>query len=213
VVITTPAPDSAEQGTIAVNLSATPQTSATGTLTLSFTPLASISNANDPAITLATGGRSATFNVFIGQAQGIFGSANNIAFQTGTTAGTLTVTATVGANTAQQSIVILPAVVGVNAVQGVRSSTSVEVDLTGFDNTRTAGALAFTFFDASGNPLTAPVQANGSSNFAAYFQNSAGGTFALKAVFPVVGDTSRIASFQAVVTNSAGNATTAKTNF
>jgi hypothetical protein len=213
VVITTPAPDSAEQGTIAVNLSATPQTSATGTLTLSFTPLASISNANDPAITLATGGRSATFNVFIGQAQGIFGSANNIAFQTGTTAGTLTVTATVGANTAQQSIVILPAVVGVNAVQGVRSSTSVEVDLTGFDNTRTAGALAFTFFDASGNPLTAPVQANGSSNFAAYFQNSAGGTFALKAVFPVVGDTSRIASFQAVVTNSAGNSTTAKTNF
>jgi hypothetical protein len=118
-----------------------------------------------------------------------------------------------GANTVQQSIVILPAVVGVTAVQGVRSSGSVEVDLTGFDNTRTAGALTFTFFDANGNELVAPVQANGSSDFAAYFQNSAGGAFELKAVFPVTGDTSQIASFQAVVANSAGNATTARTSF
>ena len=83
----------------------------------------------------------------------------------------------------------------------------------GFDNTRSAGALTFSFFDAGGNALVAPIQANGSSDFAAYFQNSAGGAFELKAVFPVAGDISQIASFQAVVTNSAGNATTARTNF
>jgi len=213
IVLTLPQPDSAEQGTLAVNLSAVPQTSATGTATLAFTPIASIPNATDPAIAFATGGQSVTFNVFIGQAQGIFGSANSIPFQTGTTAGTLTVTVELGANTVQQSITILPAVVGLTVVQGARSSSSVEVDLTGFDNTRTAGALTFTFFDANGNELVAPIQVDGSSDFAAYFQNSAGGTFELKAVFPVAGDTSQIASFQAVVANSAGNATTARTSF
>jgi hypothetical protein len=213
IVLTLPQPDSAEQGTLAVNLSAVPQTPATGTATLTFTPIASVPNASDPAITFATGGLSVTFNVFIGQSQAVFGSANSIPFQTGTTAGTLTVTVELGSNTVQQSITILPAVVGLTAVQGVRSSGSVEVDLTGFDNTRTAGALTFTFFDANGNELVAPIQADGSSEFAAYFQNSAGGTFELKAVFPVAGDTSQIASFQAVVANSAGNATTARTSF
>jgi hypothetical protein len=213
IVLTLPEPDSDQQGTLAVKLSAIPLTSATGTATLTFVPIASIANATDPAIAFATGGQSVTFNVFIGQAQAVFGSVNSIPFQTGTTAGTVTVTVELGANTVQQSIVILPAVVGVTAVQGVRSSGSVEVDLTGFDNTRTAGALTFTFFDANGNELVAPVQANGSSDFAAYFQNSAGGAFELKAVFPVTGDTSQIASFQAVVANSAGNATTARTSF
>jgi hypothetical protein len=213
IALTLPQPDSDEQGTLTVNLSAVPQGSATGTATLTFVPIASIPNATDPAIAFATGGQSATFNVFIGQAQGIFGSANSIPFQTGTTAGALTVTVELGANTVQQSIGILPAVVGLTAVQGVRSSGSVEVDLTGFDNTRTAGALTFTFFDINGNELVAPIQADGSSDFAAYFQNSAGGTFELKAVFPVTGDTSQIAAFQAVVANSAGNATTARTSF
>jgi hypothetical protein len=213
IALTLPEPDSDEQGTLAVNLSAVPQAPAAGTATLTFVPIASIPNASDPAIAFATGGQSVTFNVFIGQAQAVFGSANSIPFQTGTTAGTLTVTVELGANTVEQSIVILPAVVGLTAVQGVRSNSSVEVDLTGFDNTRTAGGLTFTFFDANGNELAAPIQADGSSDFAAYFQSSAGGTFELKAVFPVTGDTSQIASFQAVVANSAGNVTTARTSF
>ena len=204
---------SAQQGTIAVNLSATAQTSASGTVALSFVPDASIHAPADTGIALSSGGQSTSFNVFIGQKQAAFGAANSIGFQTGTTAGTLTVSVTLGGTTVQQSIAILPAVVGVTAVQGVRSAGTVEVDLTGFDNTRSAGALSFTFFDAAGNPVAPPVQANGSSNFASYFQNAVGGTFALKAVFPVTGDTSTIASFQATVTNSAGAATTVRTSF
>ena len=99
IVLTLPLPDSAEQGTLAVNLSAVPQTSATGTAKLTFTPVASIPNATDPAIAFATGGQAAVFNVFIGQAQAIFGSTDSIPFQTGTTAGTLTITVELGANT------------------------------------------------------------------------------------------------------------------
>jgi hypothetical protein len=205
--------ESSQQGTITVDLSVVAQTSAAGTVNLTFVPDASVTGPADPAIAFATGGQTAAFNVFIGQAQGIFGmNANSIPFQTGTTAGVLTFTVELGTATVQQSITILPAIVGMTA-QGVRSTGSIEVDLTGFDNTRTAGPLSFTFFDANGNEIAAPIQANGSADFAAYFQNSAGGTFELKAVFPVVGNTSQIASFQAVVTNSAGNATTARTNF
>jgi hypothetical protein len=213
IVVTLPEPDSAQQGTVAVNLSEPSQISGTGTVTLAFVPDASIPGAADPGIAFASGGQSTTFTVFIGVTHGAFDGALTAEFQTGTTAGTLSFTVQLGANTVQQSVAILPAVVGVTAAQGVRSAGSVEVDLTGFDNTRTAGALSFTFYDAGGNAIAAPIQANGSSTFAAYFQNSAGGTFELKAVFPVLGDTSQIAAFQAAVTNSAGTSTTARTNF
>jgi hypothetical protein len=57
------------------------------------------------------------------------------------------------------------------------------------------------------------IDTDGSASFASYFQNATDGTFALKAVFPVVGDTSQIKAFQATVTNSAGTQTTAKTSF
>jgi Abnormal spindle-like microcephaly-assoc'd, ASPM-SPD-2-Hydin len=213
IVLTLTQAASAQQGSVAVNFNAASQTSTIGTITLSFVPNASIPNATDPGIAFASGGQSTTFNVFIGQTQAVFGTSNSVAFQTGTTAGAITITATIGNNTTQQSITILPAMVDVTAAQGERSTGSIEVDLTGFDNTRTAGALSFTFFDSSGNPIGSPIQANGSSQFASYFQNSAGGSFELKAVFPVQGDTSQIAAFQAAITNSAGTTTTARTNF
>jgi hypothetical protein len=213
IVLTLPQPDSAEQGTVAVNFSPPSQIGGTGTVTLTFVPSVAIPGVADPGIAFASGGQSATFNVFIGNAQADFSGAPTLPFQTGTTAGILTVTVQLGTDTVQQSITILPAVVGVTAAQGLRSTGTVEVDLTGFDNTRTAGELSFTFYDAAGSAIAAPIQANGSSTFAAYFQNSAGGTFELKAVFPVLGDTSQITAFQAVVTNSAGLATTLLTNF
>jgi hypothetical protein len=213
IVLTLPEPDSAQQGTVAVNFTAASQISTTGTVTLTFLPNAAIPGAADPGIVFASGGQSVSFDVFIGNTQANFNGPLTMPFQTGTTAGTLTVTVQLGTNTVQQSITIVPAVVAVTAAQGVRSTGTVEVDLTGFDNTRTAGALQFTFYDASGNEIAAPIQANGSSSFAAYFQNSAGGTFELKAIFPVLGDTSQIAAFQAVVTNSAGTAATLLINF
>jgi len=214
ISLTLPNQASAQQGTVAIALSAPPQMSGTGTVTIAFVPEPSLAaDPADPGIVFASGGQSATFGVLIGQAQAYFGTATTLPFQTGTTAGTLTVTAQLGSNSVQQSVIISPAPVGFTAIEGVRSAGTVEVDLTGFDNTRSAGALAFTFYDAAGNQVAPPVQANGSAEFASYFQTSAGGAFALKAVFPVLGDTSQIASFQAVVTNSVGMAATALTNF
>jgi len=183
-------------------------------VTLSFVAAAPLSaSATDAGIAFASGGQSATFTLAAGDTQGHFATGLSALFQTGTTAGTLTVVVQLGSNSDQQAIAILPAVVGVTAAQGVRSTGAVEVDLTGFDNTRSVGGLAFTFFDTSGNALAPPLQTDGTASFASYFQNASDGTFALKAVFPVAGDSSQIRAFQAVVANSAGTQTTVKTSF
>jgi len=214
ISLTLPQAGSAQQGSVAVTLDTPAATSGTGSVTLTFQPAASISgSATDAGIAFASGGQSASFTVSPGDTQGHFGSQLAVLFQSGTTAGTLTVNVQLGSDSGQQSITILAAVVGVTAAQGVRSSGAVEVDLTGFDNTRSAGALAFTFFDAGGNAIAPAIDADSSASFASYFQNATDGTFALKAVFPVSGDTSQIAAFQATVTNSAGTQTTAKTSF
>jgi hypothetical protein len=215
ISLSLPRPGSAQQGTVAVNLAAASQTSGTGTVTLAFLPAPSLTGADaDPGIAFASTGLSASFTVSPGDTVGHFGSGLTAPFQTGTTAGTLTITAQLGGDSDQQSVAILPAVVGVTAAQGLRSAGAIEVDLTGFDNTRSAGLLAFTFFDAAGNALApGAIPADGTAIFAAYFQSSAGGTFALKAVFPVAGDTGQIAAFQAAVTNAAGAATTPRTSF
>jgi hypothetical protein len=89
----------------------------------------------------------------------------------------------------------------------------VQIQLTGFDNTRSAGQLSFTFYDDQGNML-APraVPANARSALAQYFAALAGGNFELTAVFPVTGDTSVITDFQGSFTNSAGTSSTARTS-
>ena len=202
---------SAQQGSVTVNLDAPSRAYGSGTVAMTFLPARPATT--DSGIAFATGGQSMNFAVSPGDTQGHFGMQLTAPFQTGTTAGTLTISVQLGGNTDQQSIAILPAVVGVTAAQGGRSTGLIEVNLTGFDNTRTAGALAFTFFDGAGNVVGSVIHADGAAGFASYFQNSPGGTFALKAVFPVAGDASLIKAFEAAVTNSAGSAATARTSF
>jgi hypothetical protein len=207
-------PGSAQQGSVTVNLDAPSETSGTGTVTLTFLPALPLGAATDPGIAFASAGQSAAFTVSPGDTQGHFGAGLSAPFQTGTTEGVLTVTAQLGGASDRQSIAILPAVVGLTGAQALRSAGAIEVDLTGFDNTRTAGPLAFTFYDAAGNVIgPGAIDADGTASFAAYFQTSAGGTFTLKAVFPVTGDGSQVKAFQAVVSNSAGPATSARTSF
>jgi hypothetical protein len=136
-------------------------------------------------------------------------------FQTGTTAGALTVTVQLGDVTDRQSVTILPAPVALSEAQAARSNGTIEIQVTGYDNTRTAGPLSFTFFDVAGN-AAAPgtIRADATAAFTRFFQESdVGGTFVLRALFPVTGDLSRVASFAAEFSNSAGTTTTAKTRF
>ena len=181
-------------------------------VTLAFQP--SVAGATDPAIQFATGGQTANFTVSAGDTQGQFGTQASVAFQTGSTAGSLVITVTLGSQTDQQTIVILPAAVGATAAQATRGAGTIEVDVAGFDNTRTAGTVIFTFFDSNGNTIApGAISTNSTAAFAGYFQNSAGGTFLLKAVFPITGDATQITAFEADLSNAAGTTKGAKTNF
>ncbi|MEO8370698.1 MAG: hypothetical protein ABI806_16055, partial [Candidatus Solibacter sp.] len=83
-----------------------------------------------------------------------------------------------------------------------------------FDNTRSLGALSFTFFDAAGGVIAPGViRADASADFARYFATSQAGVFLLRLAFPVTGDTSGIAACEAALTNSAGATKTARTAF
>jgi hypothetical protein len=211
--INLPQPLSAQQGAVTVTLDAVSKVSGSGTLTLDFQPAPGL--ADDPTIMFLLGGRTALISVVPGDTQVHFGPQPMALFQTGSTAGTLVFTVQLGGVTAQQTIVILPSAVGMTSVQGVRSTAGVEVQVTGFDNTRTAGQLTFTFFDSAGNAIApGAVRTDATASFAAYFQNSSlGGVFLLTAVFPVTGDPSKIGAFQVQSANSAGTAQTARTTF
>jgi hypothetical protein len=204
---------SAQQGAVTVTLDATSATSGSGTLTLDFQPGPGL--ADDAVIAFASGGRTATFTVSPSDTQGHFGDQLTAPFQTGTTAGALVFTVQLGGVTAQQTITILPTSVGITLAQGVRSAAGVEVRVAGFDNTRTAGPLTFTFFDAAGNAVApGAIHADATPGFASYFQNSGlGGVFLLTADFPVTGDPSQVGAFQVQIANSAGTAPAARTVF
>jgi hypothetical protein len=194
---------SAQQGTLIVRFDAPAQSSGTGTATLDFQGPA------DSAIAFASGGRSATFSIAPGDVQAV------LPFQTGTTAGVLTFTVQMGGASDQESVTIAAVAPGISTAQGVRSATGVEIRIAGFDNTRSLGALSFTFYDASGNPIApGAIRADATAQFANYFAASdLGGVFLLDAVFPVTGDASQVVSCQTTLTNSAGSSTTQRASF
>jgi hypothetical protein len=185
---------SAQQGTVVIRFDTPARSSGNGTLTLDFRGPA------DSTVGFASGGRTAGFTVAPGDTQVA------IPFQTGTTAGTLVFTALLGGATDQLSVVVPNAPPGISGTQGQRAPSSIEVDVTGFDNTRTLGNLTFTFYDSSGSVLTpGSIQADASANFGKYFAASdLGGSFVMRALFPVTGDTSRITACDVTLTNSAG---------
>jgi hypothetical protein len=194
---------SAQQGTVIIRFDTPSKSAGTGTLNLDFR------GATDPTVAFASGGRSTTFTVSAGDTQAA------VPFQTGSTAGTIAFSVQLGGATDQLNVVIPNAPVGVTATQGQKAPSAVQVDVTGFDNTRTLGALAFTFYDSTGNILpTGSIQNNAATSFANYFAGSdLGGAFVLRAVFPVTGDTSRIAACDVALTNSAGTTKTPRISF
>lgn len=198
---------SAQQGALTVRFDAPAQVSGTGTVTLDFRPASS--GATDSAIAFAAGGRTVTFAVSPGDTQASF------PFQTGTTAGVLTFTVQLGLSTEQQAVTIPGAAALVTLVQGARAQASLEIRVTGFDNTRSLSQLSFTFYGASGSVIApGTIRLDAAPDFARYYATSdVGGAFLLRAVFPVTGDASAIAAFEVGLTNLSGSTTTPRTVF
>jgi hypothetical protein len=197
---------SGQTGSVSVTFDAASRTAGGGTITLTFEPL--VNGATDPAIQFGTIGRSLPFSFAAGDT-----GLPPVNFQTGTTAGTIAIAVELGGVTERKTVTVPPAPVNLGEVVAIRSAGAIEVRLTGFDNTRTAGAIVYTFYDAVGNALPA-ISVDNSAEFARYFAESGvGGAFLLRAIFPVSGDASQIVGFAAQMTNSAGTTATGRIGF
>ena len=213
-ITTSGAVASQQQLNLVIQSSAPATVTTLGTVSMQFTP--TISGVTDDAAVLfvATGGRKLNISFNTGAQTATYNNSSSIAFQTGTTAGSLTFTvAFPNTTTYIQSFTIPGATPQVASIQATRESPNLVVTLTGYDNTYSAGQLSFTFYDTSGKVIGSPIAFNEASNFQQLFfvGNNDGGLFSLQGNFPVSGDITKVGSVTVGVTNSAGQSTSSAT--
>ncbi|HEX7362190.1 MAG TPA: choice-of-anchor D domain-containing protein [Bryobacteraceae bacterium] len=202
-----------QQPNLTLQLASPSQGTHDGTLTMTFQPSVQ-SVGDDPAVRfLATNGRQLNVEFATGSQTGTYNNQSAIAFQTGTTAGTLTFTLSVaGIQVGTKSFDISPEKVHIASATATLSSPNIVVTINGYDNTYSVGQLSFTFYDTKGNVIApGAIAVDASSDFHQYFftNNKAGGAFALQASFPVLnGDASGVGSVSVTLNNSEGSVTT-----
>ena len=203
---------SSKQGDLKITLARASQATGPGEVDIEFQPAGAGVRA-DPAIQfLANGNRTAAFQ---GDVMGHFASDDHIVFQTGTTAGSIIFTVKLGEFTAQATLAIAPELVGVDSAKGQWTSAGLDLRVAGFDNTRSASSLRFTFYDQNGSILQpGTIVVDGSAAFQQYFSSSdLGGVFGLHAFFPVFGSSTLVDSVDIGLVNSAGTIQTGKIRF
>jgi hypothetical protein len=201
---------SAQQNSITIPLASPSPIAGNGTLTMAFqSSVAGVTD--DAAIQFLSGPfRIATVSVAIGATSATIGGQSSMAFQTGTTAGTITFTLTLNKATQQLSLTIPASPIILDSATAVGLLGSLNVAFSGFDNTYSASQLAFTFYDLTGKALPQGViDADAGSAFQQYFATTqAGGSFALLATFPVTGNSAEIGFVTVQIANSIGTTTT-----
>lgn len=198
---------SQQQLNLVIQLSAPSPVATIGTITMSFAP--AVSNVTDDAaiVFLATGGRQLNVALAAGAQTATYNGQASIAFQTGTTAGSITFTVAFP-NTAiyKQSFAITGGTPLFTSVQATPESPNLIVTVNGYDNTYSAGQLSFTFYDTSGKVIGSPIAFNATADFQQLFfvGNTYGGLFSLQGDFPISGDITKIGSVTVSLANSAG---------
>ena len=186
----------------------------TGTLTLNF---AGVGGANDPAIQFATGGTTETFTVPANTT-----ATPTIQLQSGTDAGTITVTLVLTAagqvvtpaNIQPLVITIPPAPPVITSMTLTRSGDSITANIIGYSNTRDMSQAFFQFIAANGSSLSnSIVTIPAAPLFAAWFTTAGsqtyGSNFMYTQTFNLSADQSTIGSVTVTLTNSAGSSATA----
>jgi hypothetical protein len=187
----------------------------TANLTLTFAPA---SGADDPAIQFITGGRTAQIVIPAGDTSGI----GNIGVQTGTVAGTITITAQLLAGTANvtptpapSTTIVVPAGAPViTAVSATRTSTGFTVTVTGYASNRDVDTAAYQFSPSEGSTLTTTqVSTPVTSLFTQWYGGSSaaqyGSQFTLTQAFTVNGSASSVFSVSVTLMNALGTSTAA----
>ncbi len=206
---------SGTQQKLVISLETVSQTSGAGTVTMTFQP-ASSNMTDDPAIQFVkTGSRRLSFTVKNGDSSATFPAGVDTTFQTGTTAGTITFEVVLGSADLKFDFPIAGAAIAVDSATAVRRTGALDVSITGFDNTGTAGRFSFTFYDSTGATVQpGAISADWTTVFTSYFkQSKSGGSFTMRASFPVSGDASTITAVDIQMSNSTGPTQVSRLSF
>jgi hypothetical protein len=219
----TPTLHSGEQHTLTATLPSPAPEAANGSITMGFTPGTNAVTDDTAVQFVATSNRAVSFSVAQGATTMLLNNQTGVIFSTGTTAGTITFTVNAGAigvnGSATTTTSIAAAPVAVTAASAISRTADLDVSVTGFDNTYSIGAMSFTFYDRSGNPIGAPIQADFSTQFHLFYQGqspagvSGGSAFLMLVSFPVTGNEAAVGSVAVQLNNIAGSATVKGLNF
>jgi hypothetical protein len=189
--------------------------SITGQLVLTFAPDATVPG-DDPAIQFSTGGRTVNFTIPAGSTQ-VNLPAAQIALQTGSVAGTITVTATLNAGGVDatpspapaQSIKIARSAPVISSLKMVKTASGFEIWITGYSPSRDLTQASFRFTAASGSDLrtsTADLPLTDSAQ--QWYQDPAsklfGSQFTIVQPFTINGDQNAVAGVTVTLTNALG---------
>jgi hypothetical protein len=217
--------DAAQQIGIGVSLNNPYPVQLDGKLTLTFAPTADVFS-DDPAIAFAAGGRTVNFIVPANSKNAVFGLSDSLVrFQTGTVAGTITLSATFttdagGINLTTgtapaTNISVRPSAPRITSVQlSNRTASAITVLITGYSPTRSANTLAFTFtpyVDPNNTNLqlaTTKLNLAVDGPFGVWYRSAAsqpfGSLFTATVTFNVFGDIEAIQSLAVTISNSLG---------
>jgi len=209
---------SGEQHTLSIRLSQPSPITASGTLTMTFTPTGTVVSDDGAVQFTAFGKRVISFSVAQDSVNLLLSAQPNIIFSTGTTAGKITFTLDAPAfgisGNASTTISMIGAPLAITSASATRRVNDLDISVAAFDNTYSAGRMSFTFNDANGNPITSTIPVDFSTSFTTFFQGqTAGSAFLLRVTFPVTGDATIIRSVDVILTNSAGSVKLQRLNF
>ncbi|MGO9230706.1 MAG: putative Ig domain-containing protein [Bryobacteraceae bacterium] len=189
-----------------------------GTITLTFAPS---NGADDPNVQFTTGGRTVTFQIPAGSTQAQF-AGNAPGVQTGTVAGTITLTLDLTAAGTDitptpaptQVLVVPPGVPVITSATVTPTSGGFNLVVVGYATTRDMTSAAIAFTAAPGITLTSNSKTVQLSQvFTAWYQNSSsaqyGSQFSLEIPFTIQNGTSPLTSVSIALTNSQGSSAVA----
>ena len=215
-------PPAASQPTMGISLNSGYSLDLTGHATMTFAPDAA---ADDPAVQFTTGGRSADFQIPAGATEAVFGS-STLGVQTGTVAGTITITLQFVAAGVDVTPTPAPTIVlriaaappVITSAKLVATSTGFDLQVVGYSTTRQVTGAAVHLIPASGAKLTtSDFTIALTTVFTAWYQDAAsvqyGSQFSLSIPFAVQKVANAVGSLTVTLTNAQGTSAAATATF
>jgi Abnormal spindle-like microcephaly-assoc'd, ASPM-SPD-2-Hydin len=217
----------AQQPRVGVDLTAATAVPLTGQLVLTFTPSADVPS-DDPAVQFATGGRSVSFTVPANGTKSDFSGSPDIAFSTGTVAGTLRLVVTLRNGSTDvtptspdpnRTVTVerrAPAITSVSVAS--RTTSGFEIVIVGYSTPRSLSQAVFRFSPRAGsNVQGGDVTVNVTNQFTAWYQGTDsqpfGSQFRLRIPFTVQGDVNAIGSVSVTLGNAVGTSAASSATF